>query len=254
MSKQKITDSGLLSAEMHRIYYEGGKLVSSPYLYIQLLKGARDFPENEFNRLANLTGQIFKVLERAIAGDEAAKTHLAAIHKIAFADALELSENNLKEIAEWRGVSRTQSYAWLWFDLITKLKAVIEPAVPSKNLATDKVKLQEGLPEDHPLVHIVRTVFKKGKVNTAKSLAREIFKLLVQESGVTPPDQKSVDTALKDFLWYPHVREELSTKYIETLRMDGFDYHSIMNRTGLNRTVSKGEARGTKLTLVKKSD
>jgi hypothetical protein len=254
VSKRKITDSGLLGAEIHRITRKDGEIVSAPYLYIQLMEGARDFPENALAQLVMLAGQIFRVLERASAGDESAMTHLAAIHKIAFADTLELSKSNLEEIAGWRGVSRTRSYAWLWFDLITKVAAVIEPADPSKTLASDRVKLREGLPEDHPLVRTVRTVFKKGKLNTTQSLARSIYELLINESNGTPPDHKSVGTALKEFLRYSQAREENPTKYIETLRMDGLDYYSIMNRTGLDRTVSKGEAKGRKLTLVKKSD
>jgi hypothetical protein len=167
---------------------------------------------------------------------------------------LDLSEINLKEIAGWRGVPRAQSYAWLWFDLIRKVAAVIKPVTPSENTASDRVKLREGLPEDHPLVRIVGAVFKKGQVNTMKALARRIYERLIQEAGATPPDFKSMDTALNQFLRYPQLREELETKYIETLRMDGFDYHSIMNRTGLNRTVPRGESKGSKLTLVKKSD
>ena len=103
VSKQKISESGLLSSEMHRVNYENGKLVATPYLSVNMLEGAKDFPEDLFGQLANLTNQIFRVLELVGAGDEAARTHLAAIHKRAFADVLGVSENNLKEIWVWQG-------------------------------------------------------------------------------------------------------------------------------------------------------
>jgi len=65
VSRRRITDSGQLGAEMHRVYYEDGELVSSPYLYIQLMEGAKDFSEDLFVQLSKLAGKIFRVMEAA---------------------------------------------------------------------------------------------------------------------------------------------------------------------------------------------
>jgi hypothetical protein len=222
----------------HPVEKDGGFVLAHKY-WVYFLDGARDFSMDARHRWGNLIDQIFQVTQRADAGDEEAKDNLDAIHRIVFAGPLGVSRTALRDVAEMRGPSMANACAWLLYDLIERIAAVVEPIDPAKVTAIDSVRLREDL-LGHPLAQYVGAVFKPGKVNTPKSLARHVLELLLVEARIHPPTSDYVDKQLKRFFEDPRLSAETSTRHIERLRIEGFDYYSTMDRKGFNRAVPEG--------------
>lgn len=223
---------------MRPVEKDGGIVLANDY-WIYFLEGAQDFSKESISQWGNLIGQIFEIMQRANAGDDEAKDNLAAIERTVFAGPLGISRNALKEIAETPVRSLADACAWLWYDLIERITAVVEPTDPAKDTAIDNVRLRDDLP-GHPLAQYVRAVFKHGKTNTPKSLARHVLKSLLLEVRIHSPSLDYVDKELNRLLDDSRSSAEISTGHIERLRIEGFDYYLTMDRKGFNRGGSEG--------------
>jgi hypothetical protein len=220
---------------MRPVEKDGGFVIAHEY-WIYFLEGAQDFPKESTSQWGNLIAQIFEIMRRADAGDEEAKDNLNAIERTVFAGPLGMSRNALKSIAETPVRSLADACAWLWYDLIQRIADVVLPTDPAKDTATDNVSLRDDLP-DHPLVQYVRAFFKPGKVNTSKSLARQVLKSLLAEVRIHSPTLDYIDKELNRLLEDSRSSAEISAGHIERLRIEGFDYYLTMYRKGFNRAV-----------------
>jgi len=216
-----------------------GRFVLAHSYWIYFLEGAQDFSTESLNRWGNLIGRIFELMQRADAGDQKAKDNLKAVEKTVFDDLLGINRDALKNIAETPICSLADACAWLWYDLIERIDAVVAPIDPAKNTAKDSVSLRDDLP-DHPLAQYVSAIFKPGKVNTPKSLARRVLESLLLEARIPSPTFDYIERELNRLLKDQRSSAAISGPHIARLRIEGFDYHLTMDRKGFNRGVPEG--------------